>query len=269
MKDLMRSRILHFALAWAGTNATFGAVNVVFTDLHPAGATGSYASAVDATGQAGTATYSGVTHAAMWLGTAASFVDLNPAGASSSRALGGGGALQGEVAAFPSPLSYTHAAVWSGSAGSYADYDPGFTANSSIMYAATPSQQGGAYTLKVGAVTYSRVLWWSPASGAIDLTPTTSTGAVVWGFDDASQVGQITVSGVAHAALWSGTPDSCVDLHPAGATYSIAYACQLQSSASLTGAWNPVATPPVTNGDWISVVTTNAAAAQFFRLLAN
>jgi hypothetical protein len=35
-------------------------------------------------------------------------------------------------------------------------------------------------------------------------------------------------------------------------------ACQWQGSDSLTGTWNPVATLPVTNGDWVSVVTTNA-----------
>ncbi len=44
---------------------------------------------------------------------------------------------------------------------------------------------------------------------------------------------------------------------------------QLQSSDSCTGLWSSVSVPTTTNGSWISVVVSNKAAPQFFRLQAN
>jgi hypothetical protein len=45
--------------------------------------------------------------------------------------------------------------------------------------------------------------------------------------------------------------------------------CVLESTGSLTGAWNTVPASFSTNGDWISALVTNTASAQFFRLKGN
>jgi hypothetical protein len=51
------------------------------TNLNPAGATVSYAYAAGGGQQVGETLVGGVTRASLWSGTAASWVDLNPAGA--------------------------------------------------------------------------------------------------------------------------------------------------------------------------------------------
>src|SRR5215210_4207854 len=63
------------------------------TNLHPAGASESYAGGVHAGQQVGSVSFGGgFFRASLWTGTAASWVDLNPAGATS----GAGGVYAGE-----------------------------------------------------------------------------------------------------------------------------------------------------------------------------
>jgi hypothetical protein len=204
--------------------ATVPASTLTFIDLNPAGATKSLATGVDASGQAGSAYFSGVQHAAMWSGTPDSFVDLHPSGALRSRALAGGGLYQGGTATFVFPPANTVAALWAGDSSTYQDFDPGLNNFGSAIFAVTDTQQGGQFSLVVnGTVSVRPVLWSSSAGIYVDLTPTNIGGGIVYGIDATQQVGNLTVNGYGHAALWSGTADSFVDLHPAVATYSAAY----------------------------------------------
>jgi hypothetical protein len=45
--------------------------------------------------------------------------------------------------------------------------------------------------------------------------------------------------------------------------------CVFESTASLIGGWNTIPAPLTTNANWVSVVVTNAASEQFFRLKGN
>src|ERR1700676_2292528 len=76
-------------------------------DLHPAGATQSFAYGVQGGQEAGQVD----SHAALWTGNAASWVDLNPPTATSSQAWGAGGGQEVGAARIN---GVTHAIVWSG-----------------------------------------------------------------------------------------------------------------------------------------------------------
>jgi hypothetical protein len=221
--NMLHSRLLLLAfLLLPILHTTTGpASTLTFIDLNPAGATKSLATGVDASGQAGSAYFNGIQHAAMWSGTPDSFVDLHPSGALRSRALAGGGLYQGGTATFVFPPANTVAALWAGDSSTYQDFDPGLNNFGSAISAVTDTQQGGQFSLVVnGTVSVRPVLWSSSAGIYVDLTPTgIGGGGIVYGIDATQQVGNMG----GHAALWSGTPDSFVDLHPAVATYSAAY----------------------------------------------
>ena len=61
----------------------------------------------------------GMTHAGIWSGTASSFIDLNPAGASASYGMGTSGNAQAGDANF----DHSHAVLWFGSASTFLDLD--------------------------------------------------------------------------------------------------------------------------------------------------
>ena len=78
-----------FALATGAIAAEWTVVN-----LHPPGATSSLGLAVDGDEQVGTVRTGGITRAALWSGTAASWVDLYPATSSQCVAVDRAGAQQ-------------------------------------------------------------------------------------------------------------------------------------------------------------------------------
>ncbi len=45
--------------------------------------------------------------------------------------------------------------------------------------------------------------------------------------------------------------------------------CLLENAAALTGGWNTVSTPWITNAGWVSTFVTNSSLTQFYRLRAN
>ena len=112
------------ALVWHGTAASA-------VDLDPPGAAyeGSYGYGIDANSQVGAALKIAVNpndnayHAFLWNGTAASGVDLNPAGMFESYAVGVAGGSQVGYARSTALGNY-HAFLWNGTAGSAVDLHP-------------------------------------------------------------------------------------------------------------------------------------------------
>jgi hypothetical protein len=99
------------ASIWSGTAASW-------VDLHPAGASTSYALAIQGGQQAGAAEVGGVRSASLWSGTAASWVNLNPAGSADSIAYG---AFAGQQAGYATFGGVAHAGLWSGNAATWED----------------------------------------------------------------------------------------------------------------------------------------------------
>ncbi len=150
-------------------------------------------------------------HAALWSGTAASAVDLNPAGYGLSCALGVGGNQQ---VGWGYPDGSQHALLWTGTAGSAVDLQPnGFTG--SVANGTNGHQQVGYGTVGTGQ---NALLWNGTAASAVNLNPAGYTGSVALVTNGSQQVGYgfAPFSSQSHALFWNGTAASAVDLNPAG-----------------------------------------------------
>jgi hypothetical protein len=204
------------ALALASTaSAQNGAWTV--TRLNPPGAAWSQALAASGGQQVGRAYMDGAMHAALWNGTAASFVDLNPAGATSSEAFGANDGQQvGDVVLAGSP----HASLWSGTANSWIDLSP-VGSPYSVAFSISAGQQAG-YAM-VGGVQRAS-LWSGTAASWVDLHPAGASQSIAHATSGGQQAGYANVGGVQHASLWNGTAASWVDLHPQGLADSRAHA---------------------------------------------
>ncbi len=94
-------------------------------------------------------------------------------------------------------------------------HNPAFSGGS-VLFAASGAWQGGV----AGLSPDKPVLWHSSSSQWIDLAPGPGVNGIVYGMHGGYQVGSLN----GHATLWSGTPESLVDLHPSWAEGSVASA---------------------------------------------
>jgi RNA polymerase sigma factor (sigma-70 family) len=202
-------------------------------------------------------------HAMLWLGTAASAVDLNPNGFTSSTAYATYGVKQ--VGYGIDQTDSQHALEWNGSSTKYVDLNPyGF--DSSKIYDISGNQEvgigqianslGGGVTnvnpvLATPAMTVHALLWIDDTNNIhgpgdegfveemhlnvngvpvdkaiIDLNPKGFTESVARATDGFKQVGSgygVATGGQEHALLWSSTAASAIDLNPNGFVSSQAY----------------------------------------------
>jgi len=145
-------------------------------------------------------------------------VILNPSGFTSSNAFGVSG---GQQVGWGSGPEGTHALLWSGTAESYVDLHPtGFC--SSGAYDVSGGQQVGNISPDCFTVHLNATLWSGTAQSYINLHPSWFDGSDALCISGGQQVGyglwpvyKPPYSYIVyHALLWSGTPGSCVDLHP-------------------------------------------------------
>jgi len=193
------------------------AETVTVTSLNPSSAAASAVLGGLDIQQVGRATIGVEVHAALWNGTAGSFVDLHPASAvGTSFAFASNGSKQGgEIFT----ATNVHAGLWNGTAASFVDLNPGGATDSSVRALSASQQVGDA---KIGGVTRAAV-WTGTAGSFTDLTPAAATGGTLWATTGLQQAGQAIIGGVRHAGLWSGTANSFVDVHPAGYAESAIY----------------------------------------------
>jgi hypothetical protein len=105
---------------------------------------------------------SGFFHAGIWTGTAASFVNLHPTGASYSLVSATDGVTQGGYGIFG---GITHAGIWHGTAGSFIDIHPAGASSSSVSSLSGAYQAGSAYFSGIPRA----ALWNGTAASFIDL----------------------------------------------------------------------------------------------------
>ena len=217
-----------------------------FTDIHPVGATNSYARGIrngkivgSVDGNATTWTLNvagsislgagnllrtdGVQQAgtrgiqpAVWTGSLASYLSL-----ATTPSINGGtcnGVFNGEQVGsmfFNSLFQYASsgACYWLDSPGTIGSLHPVGAAESACedVYA---GQEVGGVRLTPTSGMHAAVWYGSPAY--VDLNPIGASESYIYGVVAGKQVGSITVF-YPHAARWSNTAASCVDLHPAGA----------------------------------------------------
>jgi len=160
----------------------------------------------------GYAAVGGTSRASLWSGTAASWVNLDPAGYSVAVGVDDG------VQVGSMRTGGDRAALWRGTPGSYVNLHPA-GATTSFAYDVGSGQQVG-YAVVGGWARAS--LWRGTPTSWEDLNPPGATYSYANGVGGGQQVGRAGVGGETHAILWSSTAASWVDLNPLGAPYSYA-----------------------------------------------
>ena len=132
-------------------------------------------------------------HAMLWTGSAASFVDVNPAGYLASEALATNGTRQGGWAYNSLPVQSQHAALWSGTADTFVDLNPAGYNDSRITALTGTQQVGDGWAGPMGAPGSVRhaLVWSGTPANVVDLNqylPAGYTHAVATGIDAAGNV---------------------------------------------------------------------------------
>lgn len=164
-------------------------------------------------------------HALLWTGTAATVIDLNPAGYNGTAGWAVSGGQQVGNGNGPTTGYENHALLWSGTATSVVDLHPaGF--RSSYAQGVTGGRQVGYGLLSGPPFGVHALLWSGSAASVVDLHPAAFSNSAAQAVSSDQQVGAGDTLNPQvyspHALLWSGTASSVVDLHPAGFTYSAA-----------------------------------------------
>jgi hypothetical protein len=170
-------------------------------------------------------------HAALWSGTAASFVDLHPTGAYISYVYGMNGAHQVGSASFAASHYFDHAALWSGTAASFADLNPA-NAESSTLNGIAGNQEVGTATLLGGSPTHAGI-WSGTAASFVDLNPAAATVSYGTATTGSAQAGNAYFDHF-RAVLWFGNAANFLDLEaPLGTNYSTSSAQAIWSDGSV------------------------------------
>ncbi len=186
------------AMLWTGSAASA-------VDLHPIAYTYSKALGVHDGQQVGYGSslpypglpadflgYHATSHAVLWTGTAASAVDLNPAGFGGSEASSTNGVQQGGWAYDAVGIS-EHAALWSGTAASFVDLHPAGFNDSRVNALTAANQVGEGWVGPLGMPGSVRhaLVWQGTAASVVDLNqylPAGYTNGVATGVDAAGNV---------------------------------------------------------------------------------
>lgn len=159
--------------------------------------------------------------AAVWTGSAGSWINLHPTTIGYSVAYAASG---GQQAGGYFPAGFSRAALWSGSAASYVDLHPSAALSQSGVAGMRAGQQVG-WTIQG---TTHAALWHGTPGSWVDLNPPPTGGyehtSDCYATDGTKQVGHVVnIGGVISAAMWSGSAASWVNLHPSTMISSWAY----------------------------------------------
>src|SRR3954454_1502217 len=197
------------------------------TYLHPSGAAQSWGTGVSGVDQVGRITNAAnsSTFAALWTGSAASFVNMNPAGSSSSELDGTDGVHQvGSFVGNPAFHAYPphYAGMWSGTAASVVNLQPttgGIYEPWSEALAVEGSIQAGNYKPSTEPPLQIAATWNGTAASYTGLSQPGATFSGPFGTDGVSVAGFLATpgtppAGLSHAAWWTFGPTSFTDLNP-------------------------------------------------------
>ncbi len=261
------------------------------TNLHPSGASNSYAYGVSEGQQIGTAVINGANCAGLWTGSAASWMKF-------TKGTQGYATRSGKQVGIAEVGGWNHASVWSSAAGSWQDIHPTSQQPTPVLsqaHGVDGIQVVGVTTQAVGAQNHAALwngavwtdlhpagaLWswardvhngqqvgWTSANGAdhaslwtgtalswVDLSPAESTGSFANSVHAGHQAGSASFGGFSHAGWWSGTASSWIDLHPAGATDSSAGSIygQRQAGSAIIGGVRCAGYWTGTSASWVNL----------------
>ncbi len=225
------------------------------------GANGSFGYGIGAGQQVGYLPRSAnIGHAALWTGSAASWVNLHPGGAwFSSYAHDADG---GQQVGYVEGWDILHAALWSGSAASFVDLHPSGWFGSTAWGISGGQQVGYVYSWDLNP---RAGRWSGSASSFVQLHPAGWYGSVALGTHGGQQVGYVFGTDyVRYASLWNGTAASWLNLNPAGSTYSEAFDtfAGQQVGYARVGGVNRAALWNGTAGSWVDLHPAGAAESK-------
>lgn len=188
--------------------------------LHPDSETSSFARCADGSTQGGYVWTGPKFHAALWDGSSASVVDMNPVGADGSTILG---MSNGQQAGAVSKGNRSRASTWNGTAESWRDIHPE-SARDSWAFATDGIRQAGYVNLLNGRSRAS--LWAGTSESWVNLHPANYYSSLAWDISGEQQVGFVATEAVAseRASLWRGSAAAWTMLHPPTAQASEALA---------------------------------------------
>ncbi|MEQ1823068.1 MAG: hypothetical protein ABL949_11200 [Fimbriimonadaceae bacterium] len=227
------------------------------THLHPSGGTNSFAYGVGFEKQAGMAMIGDVVRASLWSGSSASWVDINPSGATFSVVNAIDGTKQFGHARWAS--GGFRAGYWTGSAASWVSLHPSAATESRLTDAIGGQQVG--YITTPGA--YQACLWNGTAASFVNLHPAGATLSQAFGAGDGKQVGYALVAGRYDASLWNGAAAGWVNLSPTGSVESSAECVGggRQGGYAAIGGFRQAGLWSGTAASWVSLHPTGAAAS--------
>jgi hypothetical protein len=258
----MAASLVHATL-WSGPSHTL-------TDLNPGqlGVVSSQATATSGAEQVGYGNASNAQpHALLWHNTAASAVDLHPAGFDSSQALGTDGVHQVGQGTIDNPPS-GHALLWTGTATSMVDLNPAGYGTTAV--GVSGNEQVG-YGARTADTSNHALLWHGTADSLINLHPTALAAAASYAIatNGTQQVGYITTDGSPYtrAVVWSGSADSAVDLETLlPANFYNSSALSIDAAGNIFGValadngadwhaveWTPTSTPEPTSLAFVGI----------------
>lgn len=254
------------AMLFVGSGVAHAQWTVV--NLHPPGAEDSYALAASGGRQVGyTVVEAGSEErdrAAMWTGSAASWVDLTPTNVVKAKCY----AIDGNVQVGRYTGLNFLACQWSGNASSWANLNLAGSDMSSAN-AVWGNQQGG-YAMVAGDG--HAILWNGSATQYVDLHSSAHLFSRILGMTQGQQVGDYfpVSSDFGRACLWSGTASSFVDLHPVSASYSYAADAdtgQQVGAAFVTSRW-VASLWTGTQASWVNLNPSGATSSYLTGVLA-
>ncbi|MCE2967513.1 MAG: GC-type dockerin domain-anchored protein [Phycisphaerales bacterium] len=167
----------------------------------------SIAKATDGNQQVGSATVGGQQLAALWSGSAESFVSLNPVGSIQSEA---NAVRNGQQAGSSFIGGQQRAGLWNGTAESWISLHPA-GATTSVAMGTDGTAQVGYANISGGPERAS--LWNGTAESWISLHPASMSSSRAIATAGGTQVGSAAFFGSGMAAIWNGTASSWVNLH--------------------------------------------------------
>jgi hypothetical protein len=195
-------------------------------------------------------------HATLWTGTAASQVDLSPAGYQDSHGTATDGDRQFGWGIDAN--DQIHALAWNDTAASFQDFTP------PSGYAEILGAGGG---IQVGNANGRAALWHGTPASYVDLQPAGYSGSQCDGTNGDVQVGYAVSPTGNHAGIWFGTAASFIDLHaflPAGYTSSEALSASYDGGTLVIGGYGTNSGGQQDPFIWVAVPTPSAAASLLF-----
>lgn len=197
-------------------------------DLLPGGFLSGQVNGVDGSTQVGWA-YQKVgqnyyLYAAMWLGSAQSYVNLAPSASvyNGSEAYGIRGSLIVGMANHWN-TGYAHPCMWTGPSHTFTDLFVASRMQFGYAYATDGTLVGGSVIYK-NTSTYHATIWNGTAASALDLNPAGYTTSEIVGMIPGIQMGYVKRAGFGEeAALWRGTTESLHIIAPEGVISSKLY----------------------------------------------